>query len=249
MSDSQQCPTCDREFDSESAMKIHHKRAHDESIAYSETRACVECDGTFTITSKQPDKKFCSLSCKNEGHKNRVELTCAQCGDSFEVRECRADGREFCSKACGNRNRGCFIPKRNCAGCGIKFQPPRDRPEQEYCMPACRYEAARSDATRPEVLDELLVEQYDERDQNLKQTFKRAKTAVRDGSYERDDITKDETRERLKDLGVFTHHKSFNKLAEELNPDDVGLDGNDGTRESDVSWRESYSEEEASADD
>lgn len=103
------CPTCGREFDTLRALKIHHSKAHGESIAGVES-TCVQCGDTFRAPPSA-ERRFCSKECsaahKSEtmdapfgGERNGVTLTCEWCGDEYRRAEANSKGSRFCSREC-----------------------------------------------------------------------------------------------------------------------------------------------------
>lgn len=108
------CPSCERDdFDTEKAMRIHHKLAHGESLAET-TLVCEQCGDTFTVTTDRvDDARFCSMDCQADwqqdaqtGENNpawkggHVTLVCEQCDGEFDVKPARADSARFCSMDC-----------------------------------------------------------------------------------------------------------------------------------------------------
>lgn len=91
-------------------MKIHHTRAHGESIAFTEIE-CESCGDTFTRRDSNitENTKYCSYSCKfseensGEGHWHWEggpdEAECEWCGETFEYSESSQPGT-FCSYDC-----------------------------------------------------------------------------------------------------------------------------------------------------
>lgn len=117
MGESTTCPTCGRDgFDSRSAMKIHHGKVHDESIA----GVPVDCDwcGKETRQVKarieEAEHHFCSEECytqwKNENYAEmksdqrveRIEHTCLFCGEEFfrTPGQTRGEPCKYCSHEC-----------------------------------------------------------------------------------------------------------------------------------------------------
>lgn len=114
------CPTCGEICASETAVKIHHKRKHDVSIAGVELE-CEWCMDSFKVQPKEKDTaRFCSKDCEREwkserwrGEKNPrwkggpVTVECAVCGEEKE--QCRAvanmSERHFCSYDCMGERR------------------------------------------------------------------------------------------------------------------------------------------------
>lgn len=74
---------------------------------------CVQCGLRFRKKRgylKRPGRNFCSRRCVIQGqrgkgshnYKNKVELTCVTCGNTFFVIPSREDNARFCSKHCKN---------------------------------------------------------------------------------------------------------------------------------------------------
>jgi len=91
------CPSCDRSFDTESGMKIHHNSTHGESIA-GRVVECECCGSNFrkaTDQAKAYDEHYCSDECQRErlserysgesnpNYSERVERPCSYCGDTI----------------------------------------------------------------------------------------------------------------------------------------------------------------------
>ena len=115
------CPTCDRDdFKSQSGVKIHHSKIHNESIAGVEV-SCAWCDKTLRRRKYRVegnDNQFCDESCQGQYYQNCMKPSeaprweggkemrdCEICGKGFETHP----GREtrFCSRKC----HGKFISK------------------------------------------------------------------------------------------------------------------------------------------
>lgn len=107
------CPTCDRDdFDTERALKIHHSKAHGESISGVEL-SCEYCGDTYRKPPSEAERsRFCSRECmaahRSEtmttpfgGERNGVELECEWCGTTYRVPASSAErGSRFCSRDC-----------------------------------------------------------------------------------------------------------------------------------------------------
>lgn len=102
------CPSCERDdFTSEHGVKIHHKKAHGQSIA--QTEECVWCGSDFRPSHSE--QKYCSEGCygewlsenkSGEDHPQwggRIEGECETCGDMFTFRPSASD-RRFCGRDC-----------------------------------------------------------------------------------------------------------------------------------------------------
>jgi 5-methylcytosine-specific restriction endonuclease McrA len=112
------CPTCDRDdFGSEHAMKVHHTKAHGESIAGVE----VPCEWCGSPVRRKPyaienrERIFCDLDCKGSWRQENwtgsatpkweggpVTVSCHQCGEQFERRRDQVEkyDRSFCGSTC-----------------------------------------------------------------------------------------------------------------------------------------------------
>lgn len=139
-----ECPTCGDEFASERGLKVHHSRAHDESIA-GKTALCAVCGDEVTRTPAQIERVetvYCSQECLTEGQTDQVQLTCQQCGDEYTRVPAVAEQSKFCSDACrGRAHTGENHPQwsheiRECSECGDKFNV-AESAEQEYCSHDC----------------------------------------------------------------------------------------------------------------
>ena len=68
------------------------------------TRACECCGKEFSTPPSQMHIRTCSLECgykiRQMPTKEKVELKCAHCGNSFFEHESRADSRIYCSRIC-----------------------------------------------------------------------------------------------------------------------------------------------------
>jgi hypothetical protein len=108
----EKCPTCERDdFGTLRALKIHHSKAHGESIAGVELE-CEQCGETYRKPPSMTDRsRFCSVECmaahRSEtmdspfgGERNGVTLTCEQCGDEYRRAAANAEGSRFCSREC-----------------------------------------------------------------------------------------------------------------------------------------------------
>ncbi|MFC7059860.1 hypothetical protein [Halovenus salina] len=98
-------------------MKVHHARAHNESIAGEEV-GCSRCGTTITRTPyqlKEYEHQFCSEECEKawrqdfyagENNPNAgawVTEKCEWCGETEDIPEWRQDSFRFCSPECRHR--------------------------------------------------------------------------------------------------------------------------------------------------
>lgn len=143
------CPTCGKSFNSETAVKIHHTKAHGESIAGVEVE-CSNCGDAFRkipANVEKYDRHFCSTECKSEAYTTQVTLECDWCGEEFERRRSHVEGaeRHYCSTNC----KGLAYRDRvevECANCGDQLVRPRAaamRASRHYCSKACQAEYER----------------------------------------------------------------------------------------------------------
>lgn len=107
----QQCPSCEREFDSSRGVSVHHARTHGESIS----GTIVDCDSCGDPINRNPshinDKNFCDYECKGEWQRNnlkgsdnprysKISTKCENCGNSLKRKKCREGKRHFCDQSC-----------------------------------------------------------------------------------------------------------------------------------------------------
>lgn len=100
-----ECPTCGDSFERDTAMKSHHRHAHDEKIG----GVTVTCDNCGVEIEKHPSEvtedgvNACSYKCQQRalGHGSRSEYECDYCGEVFTRRDAKVRGeRQFCDKDC-----------------------------------------------------------------------------------------------------------------------------------------------------
>jgi len=110
-----ECPTCEKEenahgeaFETETAVRRHHKAAHGESLSVEEAE-CLNCSETFEYNPNwEGEVKFCSMDCQNEARRSGVwnpnsgltteKSTCRWCGEGFEFES--RHNRSLCSEKC-----------------------------------------------------------------------------------------------------------------------------------------------------
>lgn len=100
MSESHECPTCERAFDSKNGMKVHHVQAHDESISGVE-KNCQFCGDSYRVAECREDiSKYCSAECRVEGavKVDKLEKTCEVCGSEFSCLP--SEDYKTCSSEC-----------------------------------------------------------------------------------------------------------------------------------------------------
>ena len=101
------CTDCERTFDTEKGMKVHHSHRHKDR----KVKECRVCGEKFSdYPSRIEGREFCSPECKDshstgENHPNwveKIELICQQCGEAEMLPPCRGSRYEdwFCSQEC-----------------------------------------------------------------------------------------------------------------------------------------------------
>ena len=165
--ESHECPSCDREFDTEYGVKQHHAKAHGESLAMS-TVECDSCGQQFDRATREVenyDRHFCSRSCKSDwqsenttGEENpnwaggHTPVECVECGGAFKAKPSHADRRRFCSRDCyadwlSEHNNGENHPNHKekvqlkCESCGCEYDAyPFQEGSRQFCSWECRNE-------------------------------------------------------------------------------------------------------------
>lgn len=159
-----ECPTCGRtDFKSGTGMKLHHAKAHGESIAGVEV-ICDQCGEIYREPQCSAERsRFCSNECQAEwrsesGHfvgetnprqyaSSTVEVECAWCGHEKTVYRSRFEENErhFCDQRCQgdwySENRiGEDTPNWNggrveltCGSCDGTYLEKRHRTERSKC--------------------------------------------------------------------------------------------------------------------
>lgn len=110
---SAECPTCGNEYKNESAVKIHHAKIHNESIAGVEVD-CSWCGETLRRRKyrvEKFDEQFCGEGCQGEYYDEHMEgenslrweggkeeRDCQMCGSSFK--EWPGRDTKYCSREC-----------------------------------------------------------------------------------------------------------------------------------------------------
>lgn len=154
-SEDAECPTCGRDdFASRRGMKMHHSRAHGESLAGVE----VECENCGCVTRKDQhgirnsENQFCSKECHSEFISERVETACANCSSTIRRYPYQIDEyeRHFCDGDCytawkQSSSGGELGPERNriaveCDWCGeiVEKRPSNTKGrENQFCSYGC----------------------------------------------------------------------------------------------------------------
>jgi len=91
------CPTCDRLFETDHGVRVHHSKAHGWALP---NRECAKCGSEYY---SEHERKYCSEKCRSEavsfkGTSNpnyrggKSTTTCDLCGDSFEFYPSEKEG-------------------------------------------------------------------------------------------------------------------------------------------------------------
>ena len=153
-----ECPSCDRQFDSERGVRVHHAHAHGDPLP---NRECAACGTEFY---SEYERKYCSDDCREEavsraGEDNpnysgaKQETSCEQCETSFEYYPSEKPGRfcNECVEAGGWRHTvpltGEDSPRYDggqieitCDTCGSRFEryPNAVNDDVNFCSKACQ---------------------------------------------------------------------------------------------------------------
>lgn len=221
------CPTCDDEFDSKKGMRIHHKKAHGESVK--PTTTCDYCGDEFESPRNAPGV-YCSQECMGLDRRDRVALECENCGTEMEVPKSEAD-RRFCSQDCRAEGLSIDLDRRSCEMCGRTFSVERHK-ETRLCSRACQNEL-KADRPRPDDIDMLLWLLYVYEGYGVAETYQRQRAVVGFN----DCLKKDVVDERLDEMGVKREYNATRWTLQDMDPDQIGEPTPDG----DDSWKNIYS--------
>lgn len=98
-----ECPTCGEGFETEVGLGLHHTQKHGESIREYRRHQC-DYDHNCPTCGKGFETLHGVWVHHGWMHGGpvvpKIELECAHCGDSFEVRPSHARQREYCSRPC-----------------------------------------------------------------------------------------------------------------------------------------------------
>ena len=81
-------------------------------------KKCRQCGSQF-VTARV-GQKYCSHDCAHLADRNRLPVTCVQCGEVFEESAGRANARRFCSWTCWQESHA--VPPCKCQHCGKEFK-------------------------------------------------------------------------------------------------------------------------------
>jgi len=237
------CPTCGKVLANRHGMRIHHVRAHDESLVEDELATCDHCDEEYIVPAGATGQ-YCSVECRDDAMREGERVACEQCGEEFHAADWelkRGQGR-FCSHDCY----GASLEDRDedeCAGCGRDYSA-YSSANIRYCSRACMAEAQTS-APRPDDRDGLLWVLYVYEDHTARDTW------LRVNNHTDEWLTKDAVTERLKDNDWMQdagyNGSSTARKLEQLEPSDIGLD--DEPDSPDETWQKYYQEQETEASD
>lgn len=136
------CPWdgCDYES-SDLGVKQHHKRTHGESLS-TVTAMCEFCGEEYERQqSNKGGGSYCSQECYKKDDRERVLVTCAECGSDVEKWPSEvSDTENFCSRQCkGHHDRA--DPNTQCSWCEAPIHKPQSKLENHedvYCSSDCR---------------------------------------------------------------------------------------------------------------
>lgn len=167
--DGYQCPSCERsDFETKQGLYKHHAYTHGESLV-TETRTCDWCGEEFTRPRSEftdSEHNFCGEDCYGKWHSEnhvgedashykggKIEVECANCGDSFEKFPSDVAGTNFsyCSHECQDEHRSEVYVGENhptyariavkCYHCGDELEvvPARyEKQERFFCSQECK---------------------------------------------------------------------------------------------------------------
>jgi CRISPR-associated endoribonuclease Cas6 len=127
------------------------------------------------------------------------ERTCPNCRETFEVPLWKA--KKFCGRGCSNEFRGKGkLETRSCDWCGLSLEtwPSWDTEHHQECY----YESRADGRDRPDTLDALARELYDDEERSIAEAWRLA----RGHGF---DVTKDEFRDRLDEMGVLRQSLAY----------------------------------------
>lgn len=130
-----QCPTCDKELDTERGLKVHHSRVHDESLIEDEDEGDVECPECGEMFADEGGMKT------HYGHSHEGSLT--EDPDYADV-ECPTCGKAEFETEMGMKTHHARVhdevislETNECAVCGDEFEA-KPSAERKYCSHECR---------------------------------------------------------------------------------------------------------------
>jgi len=158
--DSSVCPTCGNVYDTERGVKLHHARAHDESLAGKKVE-CHYCGKTYRETPSRIERakrNYCSTDCYDEDKSERMAgennpaydgggyVECEWCGDEFWLKP--SLDYKYCSHSCSakayhdeseqHHNYNSQIV--SCETCGSELERTEyriNRQENHFCNESC----------------------------------------------------------------------------------------------------------------
>jgi hypothetical protein len=143
-----ECPTCDKELDTEQGVRMHHTRVHDVTLP---NRQCKGC-GTW-FYDPQSRRKFCDGCDPNAGKHNgnwsgaKEGADCERCGTTFEYypsdkrgvycSECVAESDEFLGDSYTKDAERVEKECDQCGGTMDVLQSKLDRGDGRFCSRNC----------------------------------------------------------------------------------------------------------------
>jgi ribosomal protein S27AE len=88
------------------------------------------------VTAKNILQRYCSKRCYADANAVDKNRTCPTCGTAFMANH---RTHAFCGPKCQSKSRRLDLPPKQCAACGVDFQP-RDRTQSErrrFCTSGC----------------------------------------------------------------------------------------------------------------
>jgi hypothetical protein len=98
------CDVCGNSYDSLAGISCHLRNTgHSEYKKFTQ-KPCQQCGEKFQVKKSAVinDKaaKYCSADCRRESLRDRVVLTCKNCGNDFSVVKSKSNNRKYCSDQC-----------------------------------------------------------------------------------------------------------------------------------------------------
>lgn len=98
------CPSCERDFDSDRGVKVHHTKEHGESLVKEETE-CDYCGTPFEFypsNSKGIACGDCRLKAQADSNRGDESEKCANCGEEKHIQPWEREWKEkfFCDMDC-----------------------------------------------------------------------------------------------------------------------------------------------------
>lgn len=163
LEDTEDCPTCGKSYETMQSVKIHHTKAHNESLSMIEV-TCDWCGNTCERQESQikdQQKTFCDQEChgawesenmvgENHHNYNSVEVECDVCEETLTRAESEIHGHVFCGDDCmsewlsnrvGENHPLYSRVEVDCEWCGetnVRGQAQVDSTENIFCSNECQ---------------------------------------------------------------------------------------------------------------